>query len=83
MCDMPSANRVWGEYLKSKGFKKFQMPDMCPECYTVRDFCQHNPHGIFILGTGEHVVCVIEGDYYDSWDSGYEIPIYYFQRRYV
>ena len=23
MYDMPSANRVWGEYLKSKGFKKY------------------------------------------------------------
>ena len=81
MYDMPSANRVWGEYLKTKGFKRHQMPDMCPDCYTVRDFCRHNPTGIFILGTGEHVVCVIDGNYYDSWDSGNEIPIYYFQRR--
>jgi hypothetical protein len=81
MYDMPSANRVWGEYLKTKGFKRHQMPDMCPDCYTVKDFCRHNPTGTFILGTGEHVVCVIDGNYYDSWDSGNEIPIYYFQRR--
>lgn len=81
MYDMPSANRVWGEFLKTKGFKKHQMPDMCPDCYTIKDFCRHNPTGTFILGTGEHVVCVIDGNYYDSWDSGNEIPIYYFQRR--
>ena len=81
MYDMPSANRVWGEFLKTKGFKRHQMPDMCPDCYTIKDFCRHNPTGTFILGTGEHVVCVIDGDYYDSWDSGNEIPIYYFQRR--
>jgi hypothetical protein len=81
MYDMRSANRVWGEFLKTKGFKRHQMPDMCPDCYTIKDFCRHNPTGTFILGTGEHVVCVINGDYYDSWDSGNEIPIYYFQRR--
>lgn len=81
MYDMPSANRVWGEFLKTKGFKRNQMPDMCPDCYTIKDFCVHNPYGTFILGTGEHVVCVIDGNYYDSWDSGNEIPLYYFQRR--
>lgn len=83
MYDMPSANRVWGEFLKSKGFQKFQIPDSCPDCYTIRDFCYDHPHGTYVVGTGEHVVCVIDGDYYDSWDSGNEIPIYYFHRRYV
>ena len=66
MYDMPSANRVWSEYLKSKGFKKYQMPDLCPDCYTVKNFCHNSPYGTFILGTGEHVICVIDGDYYDS-----------------
>ena len=80
MCDMPSSNRVWSEFLKLKGFKKYQIPDTCPVCYTIRDFCYEHPIGIYILGTGEHVVCVIDGDYYDSWDSGNEIPIYYFER---
>ena len=80
MCDIPSANRVWGTFLKQQGFKKYQMPDLCPDCYTVRDFCYNSPYGTFILGTGEHVVCVIDGDYYDSWDSGNEIPLYYFKR---
>ena len=81
MYDMPSANRVWGEFLKSQNFIKRQISDTCPDCYTIRDFCIDNPIGTFIVGTGEHVVCVINGDYYDSWDSGNEIPIYYFERR--
>ena len=81
MYDMPSANRVWGQYLKDNGFKKFQLPDFCPECYTIRDFCYDYPIGTYIVGTGEHVVCVYNGNYYDSWDSGNEIPIYYFERR--
>ena len=81
MYDMPSANRVWGEYLRSLGFVRRTIPDNCPDCYTVRDFCRDNPIGKFILGTGEHVIAVVDGDYYDSWDSGREIPIYYFERQ--
>ena len=81
MYDMPSANRVWSEYLKSKNFQKLQIPDTCPDCYTIKDFCFNHSFGTFIVGTGEHVVCIKNGNYFDSWDSGNEIPIYYFKRR--
>lgn len=81
MGDMPSSNRVWSELLKINGFKKYQLPDTCPACYTIRDFCYDHPVGIYVVGTGEHVVCIKNGNYFDSWDSGNEIPIYYFQRR--
>lgn len=81
MFDMPSANRVWGEFLRKRGFKKYQIPDTCPDCYTIKDFCVDNPKGTYILGTGEHVVCVKDGAYLDSWDSGNEIPIYYFKKE--
>lgn len=75
-CNWGSSNSVWGNYLRSKGFTKALLPDSCPDCYTVADFAADNPVGAFILGTGEHVVAVVNGDYYDSWDSGREIPIY-------
>ena len=81
LCDMPSANHVWGAYLKSKGFTRNIIPDSCPEFYTVNDFCRDNPEGIYILALSGHVVCVIDGHYYDSWDSGNEIPIYYWTRK--
>ena len=81
MCDMPSSNRVWAELLKINRFKKYQLPDTCPSCYTIKDFCYDYPTGTYVVGTGEHVVCVINGNYFDSWDSGNEIPIYYFKRR--
>lgn len=79
--DMPSANHVWGAYLKHKGFRRKLIPDECPDCYTVRDFCRDNPQGIYILALPSHVVAVIDGDYYDTWDSGEEIPIYYWKRE--
>lgn len=80
MKNMPSVNKVWGTYLSSIGFTRFMLPDRCPDCYTVRDFCVDNPIGSFILATGSHVIAVIDGDYYDAWDSGDELPIYVWRR---
>lgn len=55
--------------------------DDYPEYYTVEDFCIDHPKGTYVLGTGTHVVTVIDSCYYDSWDSGREIIIYYFERQ--
>ena len=81
MYDMPSSNEVWGAYLKSRGYVKKIIPNTCPECYTIKEFCQDHPHGRYLMATGTHVVAVINGDYYDTWDSGDEIPIYYFTKE--
>lgn len=79
--DMPSSNEVWGSYLKRNGFKRTVIPDTCPNCYTVKEFCNDYPQGRFLLATGSHVIAVADGNYYDTWDSGDEIPIYYWERR--
>lgn len=80
--DMPSANSVWGKYLKEQGFTRELVKEDCDHCYTVEAFCKEHPVGKYILCTNGHVVCVIDGDYYDSWDSGNEIPIYYWKEKY-
>lgn len=79
--DMPSSNATWGSFLKSVGFKRYIIPNECPDCYTIRDFCMDHPRGEYIVATGTHVVAVIDGDYYDTWDSGYQIPIYYWKKE--
>lgn len=79
LCDMPSSNAVWAAYLNRLGYRRFVIPDTCPQCYTVRDFCIDNPKGNFLVATGSHVVAVSNGDYFDAWDSGEEIPIYYWR----
>lgn len=79
MKEMPSMNKVWMEYLKDKGWRRHIVPDTCPDCYTVRDFCGEHFKGTYILGTGTHVVAVKDGDYYDSWDSGDEYPVFYWE----
>lgn len=81
MKDMPSSNAVWGAYLTANGYKRKIIPNSCPDCYTVKDFCYDHPIGAFLLAMGSHVVTVVDGDYYDSWDSGNEIPVYYFTKE--
>lgn len=80
LADMPSANHVWGAYLKREGFKRYFVDDHGRDIYTVEDFCKDHPTGSYILAIEGHVVCVVDGRYYDSWDSGNEIPIFYWTR---
>lgn len=81
MCDMPSSNAVTTAYLKKKGFKRYTIPEDLSEDYTVKDFCNDHPEGVYVIGIGTHMVCVIDGNYYDAWDSGDELPVYYFSKN--
>ena len=80
LCDMPSSNAVWNAYLKDNGYMRYPIPNTCPDCYTVKDFCEDHPNGEYILATGSHVVAVNSGNYFDTWDSGDEVPIYFFTK---
>lgn len=80
--DLPNADSVWGPYLKAHGFTRHMLPDTCPDCYTVADFAQEHPRGVYILSMpGRHVVCVENGEWCDSWDSGGESPVYYWTKE--
>lgn len=79
--DMPSSNDVWGAYLIRNGYVRRTLPDTCPMCYTVKDFCDEHPLGRYVLATGTHAIAVINGEYIDTWDSGDLTPMYYFERR--
>ena len=81
MAEMPSTNGVWGEYLRGIGFKREAIPNTCPSCYTIRQFCEDHPEGRYAVATGSHVVAVIDGDYYDAWDSGHETAVYFFRKE--
>jgi hypothetical protein len=78
--DMPSSNYVWVSYLLDLGFKRYSLPNTCPDCYTIEDFAEEHPNGLFVVATGSHVCTVIDGFYYDSWPSGREIPVFYLRR---
>lgn len=79
--DMPSANAVWGAYLRRIGYKRYIAPDIFPDCYTVGRFADEHPKGTYILALSGHVVCVQDGVIYDSWNSENEIVLYYWQKE--
>lgn len=81
MGDMPHADSVWGAVLRERGFYRKTIPNLCPNCYTIRDFCKDNPVGVFVLATGTHVATVIDGTLFDSWNSLREIPMYVWYRK--
>lgn len=81
MGDVPSSDAVWGAVLKNHGFYRNVVPNICPQCYTAAEFARAHPDGVYVLGFGNHVATIIDGDIYDTWDSSQEIPVYYWHRN--
>jgi len=80
--DMPSSNYVWGMFLRKYGYVQKTIESVCPRCTTVAQFADEHPKGAYVLTCQSHVVTCIDGNYYDSWDSGDEIVLYYFEKEY-
>ena len=62
MGDMPNSDRVWSSVLRQEGFVREMIPNTCPECYTVQQFCADHPKGTFVLKSDGHVATVIDGN---------------------
>lgn len=61
--------------LRMNGFYKEYLPYSCKDCYTIREFARDNPVGTYVIGTNNHVVTIIDGDFYDAWNSSDESVI--------
>lgn len=81
MNDVISSNSVWGAVLRQNGFYRHILPNSCPDCFTINDFAEAHPEGVYVVGTGNHVVTVKDGEILDGWDSSNEIPVYYWSKR--
>ena len=79
LADVPTSSAVWGDYLKKNNFKQF----LISEEKTVKEFCELNNNGEYIAVTPSHAVYILDGNYYDEWNSGEEEVSYYFRRDYV
>ena len=80
MGDVTCSDLVWSSVLREAGFRREIIPNTCPECYTVADFCAEHPRGTYVLKSDGHVATVVDGVLYDSWDSSMNIPIYYWHK---
>ena len=79
--DWGNNNAVWDAYLRSRGFKRYVCPNECAYCYSVADFANDHKTGKYICASGSHAVCVISGNWLDSWDSGSVSVIYYYTKE--
>lgn len=80
MSDMPSSNAAWGSVLRQHGFMRSSLPPTCPDCYTAEDFAKDHPHGIYVLGFGNHTATVKNGRLFDSYDSSQMVPQYFWEK---
>ena len=77
MHQMMHRNVAWWSVLRQHGFRRAIIPNTCPDCYSVDDFCRDHPYGVFLLGFYDHVAIIVDGRVIDSFDSRDLIPIYY------
>lgn len=82
MGNLPNADSVWGKYLINRGYERHLINDDGLGDYTVEDFSNDNPKGTYILSMpGNHVVTIVDSVLYDTWDSRYDVPTYYFVKK--
>lgn len=79
LAEVETSDLVWGRILDIHGFEIETL--YCQDGCTLEGFCQRNPKGTFVVKLPNHVVCVIDGCYFDSWDSGNENPIYCWRKN--
>ena len=81
MADMPSSNGVIAATLRRHGFTREAIPNTCPDCYTIERFAEEHPAGTYVVGTGNHVVTIQDGQIWDAWDSSQETPLFFWRRN--
>ena len=81
MGDIMNADIVWGAVLREAGFVREVIPNTCPDCYTIEEFGEDHPEGVFVLKSDNHVSTVVDGVLYDSWNSETTVPTYYWTRK--
>lgn len=80
MWRLPDEKEVGKQYLENFGFvRRKAVRGKKP---TLKEFARAHKHGTFVVQLTGHVVTVIDGTYYDSWDSGNWATFSYFERGY-
>ena len=68
---MPNEKETYEMYLKDKGYKKIPIkPTRGERRGTVYEWAKGHPKGTYVLAVANHLVCVQDGKYYDTWDCG-------------
>lgn len=68
---MPNSKTCYESYLKDNGFEYHGISNKKgSKRPTVESSIKEHKAGTFFLNVANHVVSVVDGIYYDTWDSG-------------
>lgn len=74
--------RIRNKMVESLGFKYHPVSNKKgTKRPTIEEFAQDHPHGRYICNVANHEVAVVDGRYYDTWDSGCKSLYGYFERK--
>lgn len=70
-------------FLSTKGFKYYGVSNTKGvKRPTVQSFAEEHASGIYILRVAHHIVTVMDGYYYDTWDCGKKSLYGYWSKQY-
>ena len=72
-----SADNI-GDLLIEHGFTACKVGRDKP---TVNEFCNEHPTGTYVLRLSHHVVCVKNGQFFDTWDCGEKCVYRYWSKE--
>jgi hypothetical protein len=68
---MPNCDVTWKAFAERNGFIKHSIKvPKGSRRPTVYSFSEQHKKGTYILNVANHIVTVVDGYYYDTWDSG-------------
>jgi hypothetical protein len=78
---MPNGKQCYESYLRDNGFEYHGISNKKgSKRPTVDSFTKENKEGTYFLRVANHCVAVVDGIYYDTWDSG-DYCIYGYWKR--
>lgn len=80
MGDVMHSNAVIGSVMRQHGFYRANIPDYLRN-YKIQDFAAEHPKGEYVVGTGTHMVAVVDGNIIDTFNSKDLIPLFYWYRK--
>jgi hypothetical protein len=68
---MPNDKDTWKQYLDDNNFKYHKITvKRGSKRGTVAEFAEKHKKGTYVLQVANHIVTVVDGYYYDTWDCG-------------
>lgn len=78
---MPNSKASYTRYLTENGFTYHGISNAKgTKRPTVDRFAKDHPTGVYVLVVANHLVAVVDGIYYDTWDSGHKSLYGYWEK---